>query len=116
MLLTLMRKGDRAEILRFGEAAAINDFDPTDARVWLLLRATFTHAPQHEIHKLAAEAVNYFLPFQDGETNYFASEALAVAGESDGALRLACSKAFKFALFAGSAFISCPAAATGISG
>src|SRR4029077_16028494 len=88
MLLALMRKGDRAEILRFGEGAAINDFDPTDARVWRLLHATFTHAPQLEIDKLAAEALNYFLSFPDGETIYFASEALAIAGESDGALRL----------------------------
>jgi TolB-like protein len=88
MQLTLLRKGDRAEILRFGEGAAINDFDPPDARVWLLLRASFTHAPQHEIDKLAAEAVNYFLPLRDGETIYFASEVLAVAGRSDGALRL----------------------------
>jgi hypothetical protein len=88
MQLTLLRKGDRAEILRLGDAAAINDFDPPDAWVWLLLRASFTHAPQHEIDKLAAEAVNYFLPLRDGETIYFASEVLAVAGRSDGALRL----------------------------
>ncbi len=88
MQLTLLRKGDRAEILRFGDAAAINDFDPTDTRLWLLLRATFTHAPQHEIDKLADEAVNYFLPYRDGEYVYFASEVLGAAGKGDGALRL----------------------------
>ena len=88
MVTILMRKGDRAELLRFGEAASINDFDPTDVRVWLLLRATFTDAPQHEIDKRADEAVNFFLPLRDGETIYFASEALAAAGKSDGALRL----------------------------
>jgi eukaryotic-like serine/threonine-protein kinase len=88
MQLTLLRKGDRAEVLRFGDAAAINDFDPTDARLWLLLRATFTHAPQHEIDKRADEAVNYFLQYRDGESIYFTSEVLAAVGKSDGALRL----------------------------
>jgi hypothetical protein len=88
MIYTLLRKGDRAELLRFGDAAAINDFNPPDARLWLLLRATFTHAPQHEIDKLADEAVSYFLPLRDGETIYFATEVLAATGKNDDALRL----------------------------
>ena len=88
MMSTLLREGDRAEILRLGGAASINDFDPFDARMLLLLRAAFTHAPQHEIDQRAAEVMNAFLPLRDGEWIYAAAEALAAAGKNDDALRL----------------------------
>jgi hypothetical protein len=87
-LVILLRKGDRAELLRFGDAASINDFAPADAQFWLLLRASFTHAPQHEIDERAAEVMNYFLPLRDAEWIFGGSEALAATGKNEDALRL----------------------------